>query len=253
VCVGKVQPRWEQRGRAARGPADHGIDSRREASGPHARACGRRHKPPRSPRPAPLPRSRRVQAMGAAGKLAYTIVRPGGLQSEAATGKAVLTEDAGASGMITREDVASLVVKALFSHKADGKVRRAPFSQLVGCWAPAVHAGESQPAALCSRGGCMRGASRGRPRRAAQASWLLPGDTAGERAACAVARRIPRCVAAVCAGAHRHRSLQDARRARARALRALMRLGWRGAGLGKGVAAAWLLGTPCCKLRARGS
>jgi hypothetical protein len=64
-----------------------------------------------------------AQAVGAAGKLAYVIIRPGGLKSEPATGKAILTEDAGASGMIHREDVASLVAKALFSKKADSKVR----------------------------------------------------------------------------------------------------------------------------------
>lgn len=36
--------------------------------------------------------------------------------------QAILTEDASASGMITREDVATLVCKALFSKKADNKV-----------------------------------------------------------------------------------------------------------------------------------
>lgn len=51
------------------------------------------------------------------------IVRPGGLVSEPATGTAILTEDSSASGMIHREDVAQLVVKALFSKKADNKVR----------------------------------------------------------------------------------------------------------------------------------
>lgn len=54
--------------------------------------------------------------------MAYTIIRPGGLQSDAATGAGVLTEDAGVCGAITREDTAALVVKALFSAKTDNKV-----------------------------------------------------------------------------------------------------------------------------------
>lgn len=55
-------------------------------------------------------------------KMAYTIIRPGGLQSEPATGAGVLTADASVCGAITREDVASLVVKALFSPKTDNQV-----------------------------------------------------------------------------------------------------------------------------------
>lgn len=43
----------------------------------------------------------------------YTIIRPGGLVSEPATGKAELTDDVTKSGMIRRADVASLVVRAL--------------------------------------------------------------------------------------------------------------------------------------------
>ncbi len=39
-----------------------------------------------------------------------------------ACAQAILTEDASAGGMITREDVATLVCKALFSKKADNKV-----------------------------------------------------------------------------------------------------------------------------------
>ena len=54
--------------------------------------------------------------------MAYTIIRPGGLQSEPATGNGVLTADASACGAITREDTAALVVKALFSSKTDNKV-----------------------------------------------------------------------------------------------------------------------------------
>jgi hypothetical protein len=52
----------------------------------------------------------------------YTIVRPGGLKNEVGTGKGVLTEDNRVCGAIHREDVADLIIKALFSSKADGKV-----------------------------------------------------------------------------------------------------------------------------------
>ena len=53
--------------------------------------------------------------------MAFTIVRPGGLQNDAATGNGVLTADAGVCGSIARADVADVVIKALFSDKADGK------------------------------------------------------------------------------------------------------------------------------------
>lgn len=54
--------------------------------------------------------------------MAYTIIRPGGLKSEPATGNGVLTEDTSVCGSITREDVANLVIKALLSKKTDNKV-----------------------------------------------------------------------------------------------------------------------------------
>ncbi|CAK0784813.1 hypothetical protein CVIRNUC_008017 [Coccomyxa viridis] len=63
----------------------------------------------------------------------WTIIRPGGLKSEPATGSGILTEDRSVCGAINREDVADLVVKALFSDKADGKVLAAvDQSQLYG-------------------------------------------------------------------------------------------------------------------------
>jgi nucleoside-diphosphate-sugar epimerase len=52
----------------------------------------------------------------------WTIIRPGGLKSEAATGKAILTEDTGAIGSIHREDVAALVLKALDSPNTERKI-----------------------------------------------------------------------------------------------------------------------------------
>lgn len=54
-------------------------------------------------------------------KMAWTIIRPGGLKNEAGTGNGVLSEDKSICGAISREDVADLVVKALFSSKADNK------------------------------------------------------------------------------------------------------------------------------------
>mmetsp|Transcript_12561 Transcript_12561/g.29000 ORF Transcript_12561/g.29000 Transcript_12561/m.29000 type:complete len:182 (-) Transcript_12561:148-693(-) len=52
----------------------------------------------------------------------WSIVRPGGLVSEPATGEAVLTEDATAIGSIHREDVADLVLKVMDSPKTERKV-----------------------------------------------------------------------------------------------------------------------------------
>jgi len=54
--------------------------------------------------------------------LTYTIIRPGGLKSEPATGNGVLTEDPKVGGMINRADVAQLVCRCLFADAADNKV-----------------------------------------------------------------------------------------------------------------------------------
>lgn len=71
-------------------------------------------------------------------KMAYTIIRPGGLTNDAPTNSAVLTEDFSACGSITREDVASLVIKALLSKKADNKTLSAvdPARMMPGKEAP---------------------------------------------------------------------------------------------------------------------
>eukprot|EP00775_Hariotina_reticulata_P010556 gene10556-10716_t len=55
-------------------------------------------------------------------KMKYTIIRPGGLKSEPATGSGALTDDVTICGSITREDVADLAIKALLSPKTDNKV-----------------------------------------------------------------------------------------------------------------------------------
>lgn len=59
----------------------------------------------------------------AGGQVEWTIIRPGGLKNDTPTGNGVLTTDKSICGAINREDVAELVVKALFSDKANGKVR----------------------------------------------------------------------------------------------------------------------------------
>jgi len=55
-------------------------------------------------------------------KMAWTIIRPGGLSSDPATKTAVLTESTKVAGSVTRDDVAMMAVKAVFSKKTDGKV-----------------------------------------------------------------------------------------------------------------------------------
>jgi len=52
----------------------------------------------------------------------WSIIRPGGLVSEAMTGNAILTEDTTVIGSIHREDVADLVIKVLHSTKTERKV-----------------------------------------------------------------------------------------------------------------------------------
>ncbi|WP_414519775.1 SDR family oxidoreductase [Nostoc sp. PCC 9305] len=54
--------------------------------------------------------------------LTYTIIRPGGLKSEPATGNGVLTEDPHIIGSINRADVAQLVGRSLNSQRANNKI-----------------------------------------------------------------------------------------------------------------------------------
>jgi nucleoside-diphosphate-sugar epimerase len=63
--------------------------------------------------------------------LTYTIVRPGGLKSEPATGNAVLTPDPTIAGTIHRADVAALVCQCLQSDKANNQVLSAVDRQMV--------------------------------------------------------------------------------------------------------------------------
>ena len=54
--------------------------------------------------------------------LTYTIIRPGGLKSEPATGNGVLTQDFKIVGSIHREDVAQLTCKCLTSKAAKNQI-----------------------------------------------------------------------------------------------------------------------------------
>jgi len=54
--------------------------------------------------------------------LTYTIIRPGGLKSEPATGNGVLTEDTRIVGSIHRADVADLVCRSLNSDRSNNKI-----------------------------------------------------------------------------------------------------------------------------------
>lgn len=73
----------------------------------------------------------RLQELGASTGMKWVIIRPGGLKTEAPTGKGVLTEDKRVCGAITRSDVAELVVKALRSDKTDNKILSAVDSEQV--------------------------------------------------------------------------------------------------------------------------
>lgn len=62
--------------------------------------------------------------------LTYTIIRPGGLKSEPATGNGVLTEDYKIAGTIHRADVAQLACQSLFSEAANNKILSAVDRQM---------------------------------------------------------------------------------------------------------------------------
>ena len=63
--------------------------------------------------------------------LTYTIIRPGGLKSEPATGNGVLTEDPRIAGTIHRADVASLVCQCLNSDRTNNKILSAVDRQMI--------------------------------------------------------------------------------------------------------------------------
>jgi uncharacterized protein YbjT (DUF2867 family) len=61
----------------------------------------------------------------------YTVIRPGGLKSEPATGHGILTEDCRVAGTIHRADVAQLVCQCLVSDAANNKVLSAVDRQML--------------------------------------------------------------------------------------------------------------------------
>jgi nucleoside-diphosphate-sugar epimerase len=63
--------------------------------------------------------------------LNYTIVRPGGLKSEPATGNGVLTTDPTIAGSIHRADVATLVCQCLQSERANNQTLSAVDRQMI--------------------------------------------------------------------------------------------------------------------------
>ena len=81
-------------------------------------------------RPVLIEKEKAEQHLIASG-LNYTIVRPGGLKSEPATGNAVLTENPKVSGMIHRADVAHLVCQCLQSDRANHKILSAIDRQML--------------------------------------------------------------------------------------------------------------------------
>lgn len=72
-------------------------------------------------RPALLAKAKAEEHLEASG-LPFTIVRPGGLLSEPATGNGMLVTDVRVAGSITRLDVADLVIRCLQSSKAENQV-----------------------------------------------------------------------------------------------------------------------------------
>lgn len=61
----------------------------------------------------------------------YTIIRPGGLKSEPATGNGVLTEDPRIGGTIHRADVAQMVCRCLDSDRANNRILSAVDRQMI--------------------------------------------------------------------------------------------------------------------------
>jgi nucleoside-diphosphate-sugar epimerase len=80
-------------------------------------------------RPVLIEKDQAEQYLIASG-LTYTVIRPGGLKSEPATGNAVLTPDPTIAGTIHRADVAQLVCQCLDSEQANNRVLSAVDRQM---------------------------------------------------------------------------------------------------------------------------
>lgn len=66
--------------------------------------------------------------------LDYTIIRPGGLKEAEATGNGILTEDSAAMGIITRADLAGLLVQCIDDKETIGKTYTAVDSEMTWPW-----------------------------------------------------------------------------------------------------------------------
>lgn len=76
----------------------------------------------------------------AASGLDYTILRPGGMTSDPATGTAILSEDHQRMGVITRADLAALLVRCLDDPAASGRTWHAVDPEIR--WTPPLQRGE---------------------------------------------------------------------------------------------------------------
>ncbi|MEO1619866.1 MAG: SDR family oxidoreductase [Cyanobacteria bacterium J06632_3] len=69
-----------------------------------------------------LKEKRQAEEYLASSGIGYTVIRPGGLLSQSATGQEVLTEDESVAGSIPRDGVAALTVKCMGSDKTVNKI-----------------------------------------------------------------------------------------------------------------------------------
>lgn len=76
----------------------------------------------------------------AASGLDYTILRPGGMTSDPATGTAILSDDHQRMGVITRADLAALLVRCLDDPAASGRIWHAVDPEIR--WTPPLQRGE---------------------------------------------------------------------------------------------------------------
>jgi uncharacterized protein YbjT (DUF2867 family) len=75
--------------------------------------------------------------------LDYVILRPGGMTSDPPTGTAVRTEDHGIMGVITRADLARLIVECLDDESTNGRIFHAVDPEIK--WQPPLQRGEDLP------------------------------------------------------------------------------------------------------------
>jgi len=73
--------------------------------------------------------------------LRYVILRPGGMNSDPASGTAIRTEDHGRMGVITRADLARLIVECLDDESTDGHIYHAVDPQIT--WQPPLQRGDA--------------------------------------------------------------------------------------------------------------